>query len=55
MPFGNLRNSYSTMLHRKGYEDSLISKLMRHANLTADYRHYNRLDADATIEMLSRG
>lgn len=54
VPFGNLRNSYSTMLHRKGYEDSLISKLMRHANLTTDYRHYNRLDADAKIGLMSR-
>lgn len=42
------------MLHRKGYEDSLISKLMRHANLTTDYRHYNRLDAVAKIGLMSR-
>ena len=55
VPFGNLRNSYSTMLHREGYEDSLISKLMRHANLTTDYAHYNRLDAAGKIEALTRG
>lgn len=55
VPFGNLRNSYSTMLHRLGLEDSLISKLMRHANMTTDYRHYNRLDADGKIELLGRG
>lgn len=54
VPFGNLRNSYSTMLHRLDIEDSLIAKLMRHANLTTDYRHYNRLDADAKIELLGR-
>lgn len=54
VPFGNLRNSYSTMLHREGYEDSLVAKLMRHANLTTDYAHYNRLDAAGKIEALSR-
>lgn len=55
VPFGNLRNSYSTMLHSKNYPDSLISKLMRHANLATDYRHYNRIGADEKIELLGRG
>ncbi len=52
VPFGNLRNSYSTVLHSLGLQDSTISKLMRHANLTTDYAHYNRLDPDALIGLM---
>lgn len=43
IPFRNLRNTFSTTLHAMGLEDSTISKLMRHANLTTDYNHYNRI------------
>lgn len=54
VPFGNLRNSYSTMMHAKGLEDSTVSKLMRHANLTTDYTHYNRLGAEELISLIER-
>ena len=52
VPYGNLRNSYSTMLHALGVEDSLVSKLMRHANLTTDYTNYNRLSPQEKIALL---
>lgn len=52
VPYGNLRNSYSTMLHALGLEDSLVSKLMRHANLTTDYTHYNRISPQEKIALL---
>lgn len=52
VPFKNLRNTYSTILHKMNFEDSLVSKLMRHANLTTDYRHYNRLSTEDKLDML---
>lgn len=43
IPFGNLRNAYSTMMHAHGVEDDMVQKLMRHASKSnADYTHYNR-------------
>lgn len=55
VPFANLRNSFSTNMHTLGFEDSTISKLMRHANLTTDYRNYNTPNADALIDRLASG
>lgn len=52
IPFRNLRNAYSTALHKMQLEDSTISKLMRHSNLTTDYRHYNRISTEDKIELL---
>jgi integrase len=54
IPFSNLRNAYSTMMHARGLEDSTVSKLMRHSNLTTDYRHYNRPDVEIFKDVLSR-
>ncbi len=54
VPFSNLRNSYSTVLHDLGYEDSLIGKLMRHARLDTDYIHYNRPKTAEKIRGLKR-
>lgn len=52
IPFSNLRNAYSTALHKAKLEDSTVSKLMRHSNLTTDYKHYNRLNTEDKIEAL---
>lgn len=49
VPFSNLRNSYSTVLHSLGLEDSFVSKVMRHSNLQTDYTNYNRLSVDDKI------
>ena len=54
IPFGNLRNAYSTALHNLEIEDSTVAKLMRHSNLSTDFRHYNRLSTDDKIEALSK-
>jgi integrase len=53
IPFSNLRNAYSTMMHAQGLEDSTVSKLMRHSNLATDYRHYNRPDVEIFKDALS--
>lgn len=50
IPFSNLRNSYSTMLHARGYSDDLVKKLMRHSSASkVDYLHYNRPNVDDLI------
>ena len=53
MPFGNLRNTYSTALHARGMEDSAVAKLMRHAELGTDYRHYNRIGVAEKVGLLA--
>lgn len=53
VPWGNLRNSYSTMLHSMGLEDSTVSKLLRHANLKTDYAHYNRIGPEDLVGLMS--
>lgn len=53
VPFGNLRNTYSTALHARGMEDSAVAKLMRHAELGTDYRHYNRIGVAEKVGLLA--
>lgn len=52
IPFSNLRNSYSTMLHERGLDQAVVSKLMRHSTLSTDYAFCNRQDAESLIEVL---
>lgn len=52
IPFGNLRNAYSTMMHERGLDGDTVHKLMRHATNTTDYRHYNRMSDDALMQRL---
>ena len=52
IPFGNLRNAFSTSLHAMGLEDSTVSKLMRHSTLQTDYANYNRLSANELIDLM---
>ncbi len=52
VPFGNLRNAYSTMLHAKGVPGDMVSKLMRHASPITDQRFYNRPGPEERIEVL---
>lgn len=43
IPFGNLRNAYSTMMHAHGVSDDMVRKLMRHSSKSnVDYTNYNR-------------
>lgn len=53
IPFSNLRNAYSTMLHTKGYPDALVKKLMRHSSGSKiDFEHYNRPDETDLIKQI---
>lgn len=54
VPFGNLRNAYSTMLHAKGVPGDMVSKLMRHTSPITDQRFYNRPGPEERIKVLGR-
>lgn len=54
IPFGNLRNAYSTMMHAHGVSDDMVQKLMRHSSKSnTDFEHYNRPSADEFIRVLT--
>lgn len=46
IPFGNLRNAYSTSLHSMEIPSDTVHKLMRHSTNTTDYEHYNRISVE---------
>lgn len=53
IPFGNLRNAYSTMMHAHGLSDDTVQKLMRHASKSnTDYEHYNRPSAEEFMVLM---
>lgn len=54
VPFSNLRNSYSTVMHDAGVPDSMVHKLMRHARPDTDYIHYNRPKTAEKIKAIKR-
>lgn len=42
VPFGNLRNSYGTVMQALGVDGMMVSKLMGHAQPSTYYKHYFR-------------
>lgn len=54
VPFSNLRNSYSTMMHAKGIDAAMMPKIMGHSQMRTDAAFYNRPGADELIEVVAR-
>lgn len=54
IPFSNLRNSYNTMMHAKGIDLWMVSKLMGHSKPDTSYKHYDRPGIGELIRVVSR-
>lgn len=54
IPFSNLRNSYSTMMHAKDIDLWMVSKLMGHSKPDTSYTHYDRPGVNELIQVISR-
>lgn len=54
IPFGNLRNAFSTSLHAMEVPDDAVKKLMRHStDSDVDYTNYNRLSVEDLERILT--
>lgn len=54
IPFSNLRNSYNTMMHAKGIDLWMVSKLMGHSKPDTSYTYYDRPGVEELIQVVSR-
>lgn len=54
VPFGNLRNSYGTVLESLGMDGLMASKMMGHSQPTTYYKHYLRPQTADKIEALRK-
>lgn len=54
VPFSNLRNSYSTMMHAKGVDPFMVSKMMGHSQPVTNYRYYDRPGVSEFVQVLRR-
>lgn len=55
IPFGNLRNAFSTSLHANEVPGDAVGKLMRHSTASdVDYTNYNRLGIEELEDILAR-
>lgn len=53
-PFSNLRNSYSTMMHAKGIDLLMVSKIMGHSQPVTTYTSYDRPSVSEFVQVIRR-
>lgn len=54
VPFGNLRNSYGTMMESLGVDGMMVSKLLGHSQPSTFYKHYFRPSTEDKLDAINR-